>query len=339
MSVPAVTVPKIAGLTPGLTTGKANLEEFGATLLALGQQHPALRVVTSDSRGSGKLVAFGTTLPNQIVEVGIAEQNLVGIAAGLAAAGKRVFAVSPACFLTTRALEQIKNDVCYSDRPVKLIGISAGVSYGALGSTHHSLHDFAALRAIHNIAILAPADNWETRAALEAALDYPSPVYIRFGKRPMPNLHTPASRFEIGKAITVREPAPDATVDVTFIATGETVAPAYQAADILAQEGYTVRVISMHTVKPLDTSALLHAAQQTRVLLTVEEHSIHGGLGGACAEALLAHGLLRPFKIVGIPDEYTITGSQQDIFDYYGLTPRGLAVSAARLLTTTHTNT
>jgi transketolase len=324
----------------GLTLGRANLEEFGATLLAMGQAHPNLRVVTSDSRGSGKLVPFSKTLPNQIVEVGVAEQNLVGIAAGLAAAGKAVFAVSPACFLTARALEQIKNDVCYSDHPVKLVGISAGVSYGALGSTHHSLHDFAVLRAIHNIAIVAPADNWETRAALHAALDYPGPVYLRFGKRPMPHLHGPASRFEIGKAITVSEPETGASVDVTFIATGEAVAPARQAVDMLALAGLSCRVISMHTVKPLDTAALFQAAQRTRCLITVEEHSVYGGLGGACAEVYMQGGVSIPFRIVAIPDEYTVTGSQQDIFNYYGITPEGLTETARQLLglPNTHTN-
>lgn len=316
----------------GLTLGRANLDEFGATLLALGQAHPNLRVVTSDSRGSGKLVPFGKALPDQIVEVGVAEQNLVGIAAGLAAAGKVVFAVSPACFLTARALEQIKNDVCYSDHPVKLVGISAGVSYGALGSTHHSLHDFAVLRAIHNIAIVAPADNWETRAALHAALYYPGPVYLRFGKRPMPNLHGPDSTFEIGKAITVSEPDVAARVDVTFVATGEAVAPARQAVEMLAQAGLSCRVISMHTVKPLDTAALIEAAQRTRGLITVEEHSVYGGLGGACAEVLMQAGVYLPFKIVAIPDEYTVTGSQQEIFEHYGITPEGLTATACRLI-------
>ncbi len=171
-----------------MNLGRANLDEFGATVLALAEKDRDVLVVTSDSRGSGKLTPFGKALPDQIVEVGIAEQNLVGIAAGLTAAGKKVFAVSPACFLTARSLEQIKNDVCYSNWPVKLIGISAGVSYGALGSTHHSLHDFAVLRAIHNVTVVAPADNFETRAALTSALDYPAPVYIRLGKRPMYNL-------------------------------------------------------------------------------------------------------------------------------------------------------
>ncbi|GIV79973.1 hypothetical protein FKZ61_010650 [Litorilinea aerophila] len=309
--------------------GRPNLEEFGATMLELGRANPDVLVCTSDSRGSGKLVPFGQALPEQIVELGIAEQNLIGVAAGLASAGKRVFAVVPACFLTTRALEQIKNDVCYSDHPVKLISISAGVSYGALGSTHHSLHDYAALRAIHNITIVAPADNHETRSAILAALDYPHPIYIRMGKRPMLELHQPNTPFEVGKAIMLRDGS-----DVTFVAIGEPVAEALLASQILAEEGIQCRVISMHTLKPLDQETLLAAATDTRVLITVEEHSIYGGLGGACAELLMERGVTVPFKIVGIPDEYTVTGSQMDIFRHYGITPEGLAETARQMLET-----
>lgn len=310
-----------------LELGRPNLEEFAATLLDLAQQDRDVLVVTSDSRGSAKLGPFGQALPDQIVEIGIAEQNLVGISAGLAAAGKKVFAVSPACFLTARSLEQVKTDVAYSDQPVKVIGISAGVSYGALGSTHHSLHDYAVMRAINNIHVVAPADNFETRAVIRAAVDYPLPIYIRFGKQPMPHLHGPDTRFEVGKAITVIEGH-----DVTFVATGEPVAQTVLAAQQLEQIGISCRVISMHTVKPLDTAALLAAARDTQVLITVEEHSVHGGLGEACAAVLLRNGVHIPFEIVGIPDEYTITGSQSEIFDYYGIAADGLAATARRLL-------
>src|SRR4051812_4736514 len=172
----------------GLKMGRANLEEFADTMLGLAQEDRNILAVTSDSRGSGKLGPFGTKLPDQIVELGIAEQNLVGISAGLASGGKIVFAVSPACFLTARALEQIKNDVCYSDNPVKLIGISAGVSYGALGTTHHSLHDLAALRAVNNIDIIVPTDNFETREVIRSAAASARPIYIRFGKAAMYHL-------------------------------------------------------------------------------------------------------------------------------------------------------
>jgi transketolase len=178
---------------------QANLEVFATTLLELARQDSDLLVVTSDSRGSAKLAPFAKAAPGQIVEVGIAEQNLVGVAAGLTAAGKKVFAVSPACFLTARSLEQIKNDLCYSDRPAKIVGISAGVSYGALGSTHHSLHDYAALRAIHNITIVAPADNFETREAVRAAAQFSKPIYLRFGKKRMPNLPRVEERPRFGR--------------------------------------------------------------------------------------------------------------------------------------------
>lgn len=310
--------------------GRPNLEEFAATLLELAQRDRDLLIVTSDSRGSGKLGPFAEALPDQVVEVGIAEQNLVGISAGLAAAGKKVFAVSPACFLTARSLEQIKNDVAYSDQPVKLIGISAGVSYGALGSTHHSLHDFAALRAINNVAVVAPADNFETRAAIQAAYTYPRPIYLRFGKKALPHLHRPDTPFEIGKAITLAEGR-----DITFVATGETVAQAMGARDILAVRGISCGVVSMHTIRPLDTETLFRVARGSQALITVEEHSVYGGLGEACAAALLQAGISLPFKVVGIPDEYTVPGSQGEIFAHYGITPEGLAASAQQLLRVT----
>lgn len=307
--------------------GRPNLDEFAATLLELARHNRDLLVVTSDSRGSGRLQRFAEELPDQLVEVGIAEQNLVGICAGLAAAGKIVFGVSPACFLTARALEQIKNDVGYSDQKVKLVGISAGVSYGALGSTHHSLHDLAALRAVNNIDIVVPADNFETRQAILAAVTHPRPLYLRFGKKPMPHLHGPNTPFAIGKAIPLSWGS-----DVTFIATGETVAPAVEASRLLQAEGVSAGVISMHTVKPLDVEAVLEAAQRSRALITVEEHSVYGGLGEACAAVLLQHGMARPFHIVGIPDEYTVTGSQAEIFAHYGISGPGLAERARHLL-------
>lgn len=311
-----------------MALGKPNLEIFAETLLTLAQADRDILAITSDSRGSGKLGPFGKALPDQIVEVGIAEQNLVGIAAGLASAGKKVYAVSPACFLTARSLEQIKNDVAYSDNRVKVIGISAGVSYGALGSTHHSLHDFAALQAINNLDIVAPADNFETRAVIEAALHHPRPLYIRFGKQAMPDLHNAATPFTIGKAIPLVE-----GTDVTLIAIGETVARAFQASQVLAAQGISAGVISMHTLKPLDAAAVLNAASRSKALITVEEHSVYGGLGSTVAALLMEQGVAVRFKIVGIPDEYTVTGSQNEIFAHYGITAEGLAESAKRLLT------
>jgi transketolase len=299
---------------------KANLEIFSETLQRLAADDRNIIAVTSDSRGSGKLVPFGKKFPAQMVEVGIAEQNLVGVAAGLASCHKKVFAVSPACFLTARALEQIKNDVAYSDNPVNVIGISAGVSYGALGSTHHSLHDYAALRAINNIIIVAPADNFETEQAIELAAKTDKPVYLRFGKKPMPVLKEKNDDvFVFGKGRVISEGA-----DVAIIATGETVYPALQAAEKLKALGIQSTVISMHTIKPLDTDLLLSVAQKCKAVVTVEEHSVYGGLGEACASFLLQHKVYKPFKIIGIPDEYTVTGSQQEIFDHYGINEEGI---------------
>jgi transketolase len=318
----------------GLQRGRPNLEVFADTLLELARADRQVLAVTSDSRGSGKLVPYGQALPEQIVEVGIAEQNLVGVAAGLAAGGKNVFAVSPACFLTARSLEQIKNDVAYSDNPVTLVGISAGVSYGALGSTHHSLHDLAALRAINNIEIVVPADNAETRWAVQAAAAARHPVYLRFGKAPLYHLHD-ASRahqpglYKPGKGITLREGS-----DLAFVATGETVVHALLAAgELAARDGIECTVISTPTIRPLDRDAIIRAAK-CGALVTVEEHMIHGGLGEACAAALLEARVLPRFRIVGIPDEYTVTGSQADIFRHYGISMEGLADTARTLLGT-----
>jgi transketolase len=313
--------------TPGAELGKANQKVVAETLLALARENKNVLVVTSDSRGSGKLMPYAAAVPDQLIEVGIAEQNLVGVAAGLTSAGKTVFAVSPASFLTARALEQIKNDVCYSDQPVKLIGISAGVSYGALGSTHHAIHDIAVLRAINNITIIAPADNLETTEAIKAAAQMSHPVYIRFGKRPMLHLHPSGTTFEVGKSLRIRNGR-----DVAFVATGETVHLALKAAEQMEQSGYSCRLISMHTIKPLDVEAVIRAAEECRAIVTVEEHRTAGGLGEACAAILMEANMQVPFKIVGIPDEYTMTGNQLEIFAHYGLTASGLTRTATSLL-------
>jgi transketolase len=309
----------------GLVLGQANLEVFAETLLALAREDGRVLAVTSDSRGSGKLVPFGKALPEQIVEVGIAEQNLVGIAAGLASTGKKVFAVSPACFLTARALEQIKNDVAYSNNPVNLVGISAGVSYGALGSTHHSLHDLAALRAINNLDLIVPADNAETVAAVRAAAAGARPTYLRFGKAPLYDL--PGAAPVMGKVRIVRD-----GTDVAFVATGECVSHALLAAETLRERGLSCRVLSVHTLRPLDAEAILLAARECGVIVAVEEHSVHGGLGEACAGLILQAGLRPRFRIIGIPDEHTVTGSQADLFRHYGLSMEGLAQIVLRLL-------
>jgi transketolase len=201
------------------------------------------------------------------------------------------------------------------------------VSYGALGSTHHSLHDFAALQAINNLDIVAPADNFETASAITAAVTYPRPIYIRFGKKPMANLHGSDSEFEIGKAIPLVEGD-----DVTFLAIGEPAAQAVMASELLAGQGVAAGVLSIHTLKPLDKTAVLAAARRSKTIITVEEHSVYGGLGSTVATLLMEEGVSVPFKSIAIPDEYTVTGSQAEIFQHYGISPQGLLHTALRLL-------
>jgi len=307
--------------------GRPNLEVFAETLLIEAKQNPNIMVATSDSRGSGKLVLYGKELPNQIIEVGIAEQNLVGVSAGLSAAGKKVFAVSPASFLTARSLEQIKADIAYSDHPVCLIGISAGISYGQLGSTHHSIHDYAVLRCINNISIVAPADNFETSEAIKQAVNFNSPLYLRFGKKPMLDISNENKDFKIGKAKFVTKGE-----DVLLIASGETVQRAYLAAQLLSEKNIHATVISMHTIKPFDAKTFLTESKKSKVIISIEEHSIYGGLGEQCASLLAQHNINAKFQILGIPDEYMINGTQSDVLDYYNMSPEKISNAVISLL-------
>jgi transketolase len=302
------------------TLGKPNLEIFADTLLTEAKKNSKIIVVTSDSRGSGKLVPFGKELPQQIVEVGIAEQNLVGISAGLSASGKKVFAVSPASFLTARSLEQIKADIAYSDQPVCLVGISAGISYGQLGSTHHSIHDFAVMRCINNMSIVAPADNFETSEVIKQAVNYNHPLYIRYGKKPMLDIHSHKTQFQIGKAIIIEEGE-----DVALIATGETVQRAFLASQILKENNINPTIVSMHTIKPFDSETFLKIAKKSKTIVSIEEHSEFGGLGEQCASLLAQNQINTNFKIIGIPDEYMVNGSQSDVLDHYNMSPEKIA--------------
>ena len=306
---------------------KANLEVFAETLLNLAKKDKEIVVVTSDSRGSGKLTQFGKELPDQIIEVGIAEQNLVGICAGLSAVGKKVFGVSPSSFLTARSLEQIKNDIAYSNHPVTLVGISAGVSYGQLGSTHHSIHDLAVLRTINNISIVVPSDNFETRESIKEAVNYKSPLFIRFGKKPMLKIHNESDEFKIGKGVKIREGK-----DILFVTTGETAQRALLASEILDKKNISCLIINMHTIKPFDNDLFLDCLSRVKVLITAEEHSENGGLGEKCASIISQSRVKIPFKIIGFPDEYMVNGSQSDVLDYYNMSPEKLAKMAEDLL-------
>ena len=306
---------------------KANLEIFAETLLDLAKKDKEIVVVTSDSRGSGKLTQFGKELPDQIIEVGIAEQNLVGICAGLAAVGKKVFGVSPSSFLTARSLEQIKNDIAYSNHPVTLVGISAGVSYGQLGSTHHSIHDLAVLRTINNISIVVPSDNFETKESIKEAVNYKSPLFIRFGKKPMLKIHNEDDTFKIGKGAKIIEGS-----DVMFVTTGETAQRALLASEILHKKNISCSIINMHTIKPFDSDLFLDCLSKVKAVITVEEHSENGGLGEKCASIISQSNINIAFKILGFPDEYMTNGSQSDVLDHYNMSPEKLAEIADDIL-------
>ncbi|PGV49387.1 transketolase family protein [Bacillus sp. AFS037270] len=292
----------------------ANRQAISEVLLDLAKENKDILVLTSDSRGSASLVNFGKELPEQIVEVGIAEQNLVGIASGLAASGKKPFVASPACFLSMRSIEQIKVDVAYSNTNVKLIGISGGVSYGALGMSHHSLQDLAVTRAIPGLDVMMPADRHEAKKMIEALVEYDRPVYLRIGRNPVEDSYVSEDYdFKIGKAVTMKE-----GTDITIIATGETVRIALDSAEALEMEGIDCRVINMHTIKPLDKEAILKAAEETGRIITIEEHSIYGGLGSAVVEVVSqSHPV--PVRILGLPDEPAIAGKTAEVFEYYGL--------------------
>ena len=306
---------------------KANLEVFAETLFNLAKKDKEIVVVTSDSRGSGKLTQFGKELPEQIIEVGIAEQNLVGICAGLAAVGKKVFGVSPSSFLTARSLEQIKNDIAYSNHPVTLVGISAGVSYGQLGSTHHSIHDLAVLRTINNISIVVPSDNFETKESIKEAVNYKSPLFIRFGKKPMLKIHNEDDTFKIGKGVKIIEGS-----DVMFVTTGETAQRALLASEILQKKNISCSIINMHTIKPFDSDLFLDCLSKVKAVITVEEHSENGGLGEKCASIISQSNINIAFKILGFPDEYMTNGSQSDVLDHYNMSPEKLAEIAEDIL-------
>ncbi len=276
-------------------------------------------VLCSDSRGSASLAPFAQAFPAQFVETGIAEQNLVSIAAGLAKCGKKAFAASPACFLSTRSYEQCKVDCAYSNTNVKLIGISGGVSYGALGMSHHSAQDIAAMSAIPNMRVYLPSDRHQTRKLVEALLEDQKPAYIRVGRNPVEDIYTEDNTpFEMDKATVLQE-----GTDVAIIACGEMVRPAKLAGEKLAAEGISATVLDMYCVKPLDTSAVIKAAENARLVVTIEEHAPFGGMGAAVAQ-VVGTNCPRRLCCMALPDAPVITGTSQEVFDHYGLNVDGI---------------
>ena len=248
---------------------------FTDALLKLAHLNKDIVAVTTDARGSVTLGKFAEELPEQFVECGIAEQNAVGISAGLAHSGKKVFVCGPACFYVARSLEQVKVDLAYSQNNVKILGVSGGVAYGALGATHHSLHDIAVLRTFPGMNVVLPCDARQTRKLVELLVDYPEPVYVRVGRAAVPDVYENDDfEFTLGKANMLLD-----GTDLTIIAAGETVYHAYQAGLMLQKEGIKARVLDMSSIKPIDAEAIKKAADDTGRIITVEEHSRFGGLG------------------------------------------------------------
>ncbi len=288
---------------------------------------PDVVVLCSDSRGSASLTSFADTYPEQFVEVGIAEQNLVSIAAGLASCGKKPFAASPASFISTRSYEQCKVDCAYSNTNVKLIGISGGVSYGALGMTHHSAQDIAAMSAIPGMRVYLPSDRHQTRKLFEALLQDHQTAYIRLGRNPVEDVYEEGNvPFEMNKAVTVAE-----GTDALIVACGEMVKPAKDAAALLKEQGISAGVLDMYCVKPLDREGLLKAAEGRKLIVTVEEHAPFGGLGSMVAQVISAE---MPKKVINLalPDTPVITGTSPQVFKYYGLDAEGITAAVRNSL-------
>lgn len=297
-------------------------KSFTSTLLELARLDKDIVAVTTDARGSVTLDSFANELPSQFIECGIAEQNAVGISAGLAHSGKKVFVCGPACFYVARSLEQVKVDIAYSRNNVKILGVSGGVAYGALGATHHSLHDIAVLRTFPGMNVVLPCDARQTRKLVKELVDYPEPVYVRVGRNAVPDVYENDDfDFQIGKANTLLD-----GTDLTIIATGETVYHAYQAGLLLKEQGIHARVLDMASIKPIDTEAIRKAATETRRIITVEEHSQFGGLGAIVVETLSENPV--PVKIIGIPDEDVIHAKALEIFAHYGLDREGIVKAA-----------
>ena len=297
---------------------------FAQTLESLAESDSRIATVVNDSVGSSKLGGFGKRFPERQVNVGIAEQTLVGVGAGLANGGLVPFVSGASCFLTGRALEQIKADVAYSNTNVKLCGQSSGVAYGELGPTHHSIEDFAWLRPLKNLTILVPADPWETAEAVKYAAAHDGPIFIRLSRMPVPELSVPNRVFRPGKAELLREGR-----DLAIIACGTTVHLAAAAARALEADGISARVLNFSSINPLDEEAI-HAAAGTGAIVTVEEHSVRGGLGSAVAEVVATHCPV-PMEILGFPG-FVPTGSVEWLFERFGLTAAGIETAARKVL-------
>jgi transketolase len=299
---------------------------FAATLEEMAAGDERIAAVVNDSVSSTKLKGFRGRFPERFVNVGIAEQNMVGVGAGLANGGMIPFVCGASCFLTARAMEQVKVDLGYARNNVKLCGMSSGMAYGELGPTHHSIEDLAWTRVIPNLTVIVPVDPVETRAAMLWARDHEGPVFLRLSRLPVPVLLEEDYVFRPGHAVVMRE-----GTDVTLVANGILVCRALEAAERLAGRGISARVLNASSMAPMDREAIVQAARETRGIVTVEEASVYGGLGGAVAEIVAIKHPVR-MKILGVPGVFAPTGSAEFLLEHFGLTASGIERAAIDLL-------
>jgi len=301
-------------------------DAYSQALESMAAADPRVCAVVSDSVSSTKLKSFSQKFPERFVNVGIAEQNLVGVGAGLANGGMVPYVCAASCFITARAMEQVKVDLGYSKSNVKLCGMSSGMAYGELGPTHHSIEDLAWTRIIPNLTVVVPADPIETAAAMHYSLEHKGPMFLRISRMPVRAVHDESFQFTLGKANTLRE-----GTDITLMANGVMVSRALDAADALALRGIHARVLNMSSMSPMDVDAVLDAARTTRGIVTAEEALSAGGLGGAVAE-ILAVNHPAPMRILGVPGVFAPTGSAEFLLQHFGLTSEGMQRAALDLL-------
>jgi transketolase len=304
----------------------ATRDAYGKTLLELGQENPDVVVLDADLSGSTKTGIFAKEFPERFFNMGIAESNMVGVAAGLAAGGKVPFASTFAVFAAGRAFEQIRQALAYPNLSVNIVATHGGITVGEDGGSHQAIEDLAIMRALPNMTVLCPADGPETSAAIRAAAAHDGPVYVRLGRAKVPVVFADDCEFVIGKGALLRS-----GTDMTFITTGLMTAQALEAAEILQAGNISARVVHIGCLKPLDVDLVLQAARETGAIVTAEEHSVIGGLGGAVCEAL-AEGHPAPVERVGLRDVFGQSGTGDDLLAHYGLTPANLVEAAERVL-------
>ena len=296
-------------------------EIYGEVLTQLGAQNDKIVALTADLAGSTKIGRFQKDFPERFFNFGIAEMNMIGAASGMASVGLIPVVSTFAAFAALRCAEFVRTDICYQKRNVKIIATHSGTSFGQAGTTHHCTEDFAIMRAMAGMTVIAPADSFETAKAMAAAIEHDGPVYIRIGRSFEAPLHKSMDiDFEIGKAIELRQ-----GTDITVIATGRTVLSAVEAAEMAAQSGLSVRVLDLHTIKPIDTEAILSAVMDTRRIITVEDHNVYSGMGSAVADVIAASGKGCVFKKLGLQDEFSIVGYPDDLLHYYHMDADGIA--------------